>query len=158
RINEAPKSSGVPSWLRRVLWRGLSPDPADRYDSMDRLVDALTPRRLFTWRRILMTTTLVLLAAASVFGRIEWGRSKAAAGHIRSLVVLPLEGISHQSEQGQDYLAEVITDALTTNLAQIRALRVISRTSAMRYRGRKVPLSEIARELKVDAVVEGTVA
>ena len=54
--------------------------------------------------------------------------------------------------------AEEVTDALTSHLAQIAALRVISRTSAMRYNGRTVPLSEISRELHVDAVVEGTAA
>jgi len=50
-----------------------------------------------------------------------------------------------------------MTDELITNLAQISALRVISRTSAMHYKGTKKSLSEIARELRVDAVVEGTV-
>ena len=101
---------------------------------------------------------LALLAAALVFGRAEWGRGGLSAGPIRSLVVLPLESVGPGLAQGQDYFAEGITDALTTDLAQIRALDVISRTSALRYRGRKVPMSQISRELNVDAVVEGTVA
>ena len=158
RIKAPPKSTRVPSWLRRVLLRGLSPDRAARYESMERLLDELARRPFVSRRLVLATSALVLLAAAWVLGRIEWAKRDASAGHIRSLVVLPLESFSQAPEQGQDYFAEGITDGLTTNLAQIGALRVISRTSAMRYKGRKVPVSEISRELKVDAVVEGTIA
>ncbi len=72
-----------------------------------------------------------------------------------SLVVLPLENLSGDTEQ--DYFAAGMTDELTANLAKIRSLRVISRSTAMAYKGTHKPLSEIARDLKVDAVVEGTV-
>src|SRR5207247_8768907 len=71
-----------------------------------------------------------------------------------SLAVLPLENLSSNS---QDYFADGMTDELITDLAQIRALRVISRTSVMAYKHARKPLPEIARELNVDAVVEGTV-
>jgi TolB-like protein/Flp pilus assembly protein TadD len=74
---------------------------------------------------------------------------------IRSLVVLPLDNLS--GEASQDYFADGMTDELITDLAQISALRVISRTSAMVYKGARKPLPQIARELNVDAVVEGTV-
>jgi TolB-like protein len=74
---------------------------------------------------------------------------------IRSLAVLPLDNLS--GDPTQDYFADGMTDALITDLAQIRALRVISRTSVMGYKGVRKPLPEIARELNVDAVVEGTV-
>src|SRR5260370_335872 len=60
-------------------------------------------------------------------------------------------------DPSQEYCADGMTDALTTDLAQVSALRVISRTSAMQYKGAKKSLPEIARELNVDAVVEGTV-
>jgi TolB-like protein/DNA-binding winged helix-turn-helix (wHTH) protein/Flp pilus assembly protein TadD len=73
---------------------------------------------------------------------------------VRSLAVLPLENLSGDS---QDYFADGMTDQLITDLAQISALRVISRTSIMPYKGVRKPLPEIARELNVDAVVEGTV-
>jgi len=73
---------------------------------------------------------------------------------VRSLAVLPLENLSNDS---QDYFADGMTDELITDLAQIGALRVISRTSIMPYKGVRKPLSQIARELSVDAVVEGTV-
>ena len=74
---------------------------------------------------------------------------------IRSLAVLPLDNLS--GDASQDYFAEGMTDQLITDLAQIRALRVISRTSVMVYRGARKSLPQIARELNVDAVVEGTV-
>jgi TolB-like protein/DNA-binding winged helix-turn-helix (wHTH) protein len=75
--------------------------------------------------------------------------------HSMSLVVLPLENLTGDKEQ--DYFADGMTDDLTANLAKIRSLRVISRSTAMAYKGTHKPLSEIARELRVDAVVEGTV-
>ena len=74
---------------------------------------------------------------------------------MRSLAVLPLENLSPGPDD--DFFADGMTDALITTLAQIRALRVISRTSVMRYKGARQPLPEIAQALNVDAIVEGTV-
>src|SRR5215470_2959363 len=74
---------------------------------------------------------------------------------IRSIVVLPLENLS--GDATQEYFADGMTDALITDLAQVSSLRVISRTSAMHYKGSHQTLPAIARELNVDAVVEGTV-
>lgn len=74
---------------------------------------------------------------------------------IRSVAVLPLENLSHDS--AQDYFAEGMTEALITTLAKIRALRVISRTSAMQYRHASRSLPEIARQLNVEAIIEGSV-
>ena len=75
---------------------------------------------------------------------------------IHSLVVLPLDNLSGDKEQ--EYFADGMTDELTTDLAQIGSLRVISRTSAMQFKGSKETLPQIGRDLQVDAVVEGTVA
>jgi TolB-like protein/Flp pilus assembly protein TadD len=69
--------------------------------------------------------------------------------------VLPLDNLS--GDASREYFADGMTDELITDLAQIRALRVISRTSVMMYKGARKPLPQIARELNVDAVVEGTV-
>lgn len=77
------------------------------------------------------------------------------AAPIRSLAVLPLENLS--DDPSQDYFSDGMTDELITELGQIGELRVISRTSVMTYKGARKPLPEIARELNVDAVVEGTV-
>ncbi len=74
---------------------------------------------------------------------------------IRSLAVLPLENLS--GDPSQEYFADGITDSLIGDLARIRALRIISRTSAMRYKSTNKSLPQIGRELQVDAVVEGTV-
>jgi serine/threonine protein kinase/TolB-like protein len=81
--------------------------------------------------------------------------SSGGAAAIHSLVVLPLENLSGDKEQ--EYFADGMTDALTTDLAQIGSLRVISRTSAMQFKGSKETLPQIGRDLQVDAVVEGTV-
>ena len=75
---------------------------------------------------------------------------------IDSVAVLPLKNLS--DDRSQDYFADGMTDALITNLGKVSALRVISRTSVMRYKDTNKPLPEIARELGVDALVEGTVA
>jgi TolB-like protein/DNA-binding winged helix-turn-helix (wHTH) protein len=81
--------------------------------------------------------------------------SGALATNIQSIAVLPIENLSHDPEQ--EYFADGVTDALITDLGKISALRVISRQSVMRYKGSKKPLPDIARELNVDALVEGAV-
>jgi TolB-like protein/DNA-binding winged helix-turn-helix (wHTH) protein len=110
-------------------------------------------QRLWTPRRTAVAVALALsvsiLAAYLILNGI--GRSP----RIRSLAVLPLDNLS--GDVGQDYFADGMTDELITDLAQIRALRVVSRTSVMMYKGTRKPLPEIARELNVDAVVEGSV-
>ena len=80
----------------------------------------------------------------------------SASMRIQSIAVLPLENLS--GDPSQEYLSDGMTDGLTTSLAQMRGIRVISRTSAMRYKGTKKALPEIAKELHVDAVIEGSVS
>jgi eukaryotic-like serine/threonine-protein kinase len=76
-------------------------------------------------------------------------------GTIRSLAVLPLENLSHDPDQ--EYFADGMTETLITNLSKIDTLRVVSRTSAMQYKGTRKKLPEIAKELNVDGVLEGSV-
>jgi TolB-like protein len=83
------------------------------------------------------------------------GTLEASVRKIESLAVLPLDNLSRDPEQ--EYFAEGLTEALITTLAKIGELRVVSRTSAMQYKGVRKPLSEIAKELGVDVIVEGTV-
>ena len=110
-------------------------------------------RRLWPTRWIIVALALVLsLAILSVW--LFRSRAPAPTG-IRSIAVLPLENLS--GDASQNYFADGMTDELITDLAQIGALRVISRTSVMVYKGARKPLPQIARELNVDAVVEGTV-
>jgi TolB-like protein/DNA-binding winged helix-turn-helix (wHTH) protein/Flp pilus assembly protein TadD len=135
----------------------LAPQPHPTADARDRqdpagtramLTHLLTPRA----RRLSTFALLALLASLATW--------KLYSGHrpspvIRSLAVLPLESLS--SDASQDYFADGMTDELISDLGQISALRVISRTSMMAYKHTHKSLPQIARELNVDAVVEGTV-
>jgi TolB-like protein/DNA-binding winged helix-turn-helix (wHTH) protein/Tfp pilus assembly protein PilF len=98
------------------------------------------------------------LATLITIGTVGW-RHRLFATHasngIQSIAVLPLQNLSGDSSQ--DYFADGMTEALISNLAQIKSLRVISRTSSMHYKGTKEKLPQIAKELNVDAVVEGVV-
>lgn len=98
---------------------------------------------------------VALLLIASVLSVLLIRRSRTSVAPIRSVAVLPFESIS--SDNSQDYFADGMTDQLIADLGQVSALRVISRTSVMSYKNVHKPLPEIARELNVDAVVEGTV-
>ena len=103
---------------------------------------------------VLAGTFLLILAlfAANVGG---WRDRLSGTPSIHSIAVLPLENLSR--DRDQEYFAEGMTDELTAALSKISALRVISRTSAMHYKGTNKTLPEIARELNVDGVVEGSV-
>lgn len=98
---------------------------------------------------------LALVIVAAYFSFHASQGSHEAKASMRSIVVLPLENLS--GDQSQDYLADGLTDELIADLGQISALHVISRTSAMSYKGTKKTVPEIARELGVSAVVEGSV-
>jgi serine/threonine protein kinase/tetratricopeptide (TPR) repeat protein len=134
-----PLPAHVPAGLKKVVARCLEKDPVERYQDGGQVhaaLDALElPRRSTTASR----------------------PTRRASSHarVRSLAVLPLESLSPGTDD--EFFADGMTDALITTLAQIRALRVISRTSVMRYKGARQPLPEIAQALNVDAIVEGTV-
>jgi TolB-like protein/DNA-binding winged helix-turn-helix (wHTH) protein/Flp pilus assembly protein TadD len=113
-----------------------------------------TPRHLLSslaWK-ISALVLLLLVTSLGIWKFRSWNRPSLV---IRSLAVLPLESLS--SDASQDYFADGMTDELISDLGQISALRVISRTSVMSYKHARKPLPQIARELNVDAVVEGTV-
>jgi TolB-like protein/DNA-binding winged helix-turn-helix (wHTH) protein/Flp pilus assembly protein TadD len=109
------------------------------------------PPRAMGWGLFGLGLTLVLAASVAWFF-YSWRHPPST---IRSLAVLPLENLS--KDASQDYFSDGMTDELITHLGQISAIRVISRTSAMTYKSVRKPLGEIARELNVDAVVEGSV-
>jgi serine/threonine-protein kinase len=95
-------------------------------------------------------------AVCAALGEPDGSAAAPAEGAaLRSLVVLPLENLS--GDPAREYLADGLTEALIAELARLHGLRVISRTSAMAYKGTRRSLPEIARALRVDAVVEGTV-
>src|SRR6202166_4141616 len=113
---------------------------------------ARSPTHALGWKLSGVVTALALAVFLSWFF-YSWRHPRST---IHSLAVLPLENLSNDASQ--DYFADGMTDELITHLGQISALRVISRTSAMTYKNTRKPLSEIARELNVDAVVEGSVS
>jgi len=125
--------------LDRTIMKALEKDPTRRYQSAQELLTDL--------ERVKMSSSAL---------RADLRRRRPSApGRIRSVAVLPLENLS--GDRSEDYFADGMTDALISSLAKIAALRVISRTSVMVYKGARKPLPAIASELNVDAVVEGSV-
>jgi TolB-like protein/DNA-binding winged helix-turn-helix (wHTH) protein len=120
-------------------------------DDADRTAEVPVSRpRPFPWK--IFAAALFLLSAGFMVFILLRSRPQSL---IRSLAVLPLENLS--GDPSQEYFSDGMTDELITELGQIGELRVISRTSVMTYKGARKPLPQIARELNVDAALEGTV-
>jgi len=165
----------IPDDLSHVVLRCMEKDREKRYQEAEELLSELTnieegipttervvPKREPKTIKIgeIKLKNLILYGGAAVLLilLIVIGRNIFFPGHheaINSIAVLPLENISGDPEQ--DYIADGMTEELIVNLGKIGALRVISRQSVMQYKRSKKSLPEIARELNVDAVVEGTV-
>jgi eukaryotic-like serine/threonine-protein kinase len=168
----------LPPALEGVIDKCLDKDPGQRYQSAGEVRAALETAstvsrthqyvtssvatgelaRIWSWRNILLISAVAALALGAGY----WLKTKKGSkpvvpmpGAIQSIAVLPLDDLSGNS--AQEYFADGMTDALITELSQIKKLRVISRTSVMQYKHKKKPLQEIAQELKVDAIVEGIV-
>jgi TolB-like protein/DNA-binding winged helix-turn-helix (wHTH) protein len=122
-------------------------------------VATLLPARMKIPGALTAGLALALIAALLIGFNVDKLRTrifaKSRSLEIRSIAVLPLENLS--KDPNQDYFSDGITDALTTELAQIGALRVISRTSAEHFKGTRETLPEIDRKLNVEAIVEGSV-
>jgi TolB-like protein/DNA-binding winged helix-turn-helix (wHTH) protein/Flp pilus assembly protein TadD len=120
--------------------------------------DVASRSRLWRW---IAPAVLALVAVPAILVGFNLGGVRSRlfgrppAAQLDSIAVLPLKNLSDDREQ--DYFADGMTEALITDLGKVGALRVISRTSVMRYKNTKKSLPEIARELQVDALVEGTV-
>jgi serine/threonine protein kinase len=136
---------GVSEELERLVARCLEKAPDRRYATAEAVIRALRGEDSENRARVDATARAAPPAATA---------DARAGGRIRALAVLPFENRSGDPEQ--EFFADGMTDALITDLAQIGALRVISRTSAMRFKGTRSSLPQIARELNVDAVVEGS--
>src|SRR5437773_994400 len=121
--------------------------------------DAKTVTSTTRWRVALVAAVLAATAVTLLLWLDpgEW-RARLLGGHpppVRTIAVLPLQNLS--GDAAQDYIADGMTEALTTDLARMESLQVISHTSAIQYKTANKALPAIARELKVDAVVEGSV-
>ncbi len=170
-IAEEPEPAGrlnpkLPPALVSIITRCLAKSPEGRFADTRDLAAALRAvpeadagRRMSSgaWWAAMGLAAVVLAWAALPYAREGWrsvrpGITKPA---IQAIAVLPLRNLSGDPEQ--EYFADGMTEALITDLSKIGALKVISRASAMRYKGTSKPLSEIARELHVDALLDGSV-
>ena len=112
-------------------------------------------RRTVLMATVAFASVFLAIVASNLHSLRDALRAGSDSDAIRSLAVLPLANLS--GDPDQDFFVDGMADALRQRLESIRALRVISRTSSMHYRGNSKPLPEIARELNVDGVVEGSV-
>jgi eukaryotic-like serine/threonine-protein kinase len=182
-----PIDPPLPPVLQSVVDKCLDKDPGQRYHSGGEVRAALeaaatasrseripvaalavheTQQRSERLQRRLWWSALTFISVVAVLAFFLWRANQqsqrhaapgplALPGAINSVAVLPLENLSGDSSQ--DYFSDGMTDALITELSHIRKLRVISRTSVMQYKRTQKRLADIARDLNVDAVVEGTV-
>lgn len=169
----------LPPVLRSVMEKCLEKDPGLRYQTAGEVKAALEAAatvsrthefavwrakpnessRVFSLRNFLLLCLLAGLAGGVYYWLNLRGmkskRPMPLPGAIQSIAVLPLENLS--GDPKQDYFADGMTDAVITELSQIRKLRVISRTSVMQYKHAQKSMDQIAQELNVDAMVEGSV-
>jgi serine/threonine protein kinase/Tfp pilus assembly protein PilF len=162
------------SRLENIVLKALEKDPEDRYQSAKELAvdlrrllspsavtdENVPPKLNIGARPALAVGIVIVLSLGLILGLNVGGLSNKLLGgkthaQIRSLVVLPLANLSGDPEQ--EYFADGMTEALITDLSKIRSLRVISRTSSMRYKEARKTLPQIVQELQVDGVVQGSV-
>jgi serine/threonine-protein kinase len=164
----AERRPDTPQEIAGIVEKALAKDPDRRFQSAAELASVLGPEGTLATGSLLPpiathkkpSRQLLTVAAAGVVALAAagwWFLAGGDAGSVRveSLAVLPLANLSGDS--GQDYFVDGMHDALIAEVAQIGALNVISRTSVMKYRGTNRPIAEIAEELGVDAVLEGSV-
>ena len=151
--------------LEGIILKAADPDPSRRYQSaadlnadFKRLADRGVPPGWPSWLRVAAPALGVLVLAAALYNPIRSlidGGSRAGS-KVASLAVLPLRNLS--TEETPAYFADGMTEELINTLTRIGGLHVISRTSVMAFRDREQPLKEIARQLDVQWILEGSIA
>jgi TolB-like protein/DNA-binding winged helix-turn-helix (wHTH) protein len=139
----------------RSISYGQGADGASIAVASGALRDSAARRRVGRKALIVFAVTGALLIALYFGGARSWILTRHATGPIRSIAILPFDNYSGDPEQ--QYFTDGMTEALTAEMGKIHGLRVPSRTSVMLYKREKKPLQQIARELNVDALVEGSV-
>jgi eukaryotic-like serine/threonine-protein kinase len=161
---DAPDRTPAVARTLDIARRCLQKSPAARFHSCHDvalvLSDVMSAAGSYTatrsrWRTAAVATVLVVLGSVAAAWIVAQWSATAGSPPIHSIAVLPLESLSRGPDD--ELFADGMTGALITNLAKIRALRVVSRTSAMRFKHTRKTLEEIGRELNVDAVVEGSI-
>jgi TolB-like protein/DNA-binding winged helix-turn-helix (wHTH) protein/Tfp pilus assembly protein PilF len=165
RIREAlADSAETPRYIETLPRRGyrfIAPVERDEAQAPPSSAESAPPREVSVApglgkQRALVTSFLALLVIAFVVWLARTGTHQtSAAPRLNSIAVLPLSNLS--GDPSEEFFADGMTDQLITDLAKVGSLRVVSRTSTIRYKGTKKGLPEIARELNVDAIVEGSV-
>src|SRR5581483_7660787 len=140
----------VPAKLEEIIGKALEKDRRLRYETASGMRADL--QRL---KRDLESGAVAVPSESRRSSQADRQVRTSKSSRVRGLAVLPLDNLS--GDASQDYFADGLTEALIASLAKIGALRVISRTSVMRYKGSRKSLPEIAQELDVDAIVEGSV-
>jgi len=158
-------SAGIPRYIETLPRRGYRfIAPVEEVQALpiggengDRTAAAVAVVPLPPTRYTGLILTLTFCGAIALASWAAWQHSYAKSNvvPIHSIAVLPMQNLS--GDAAQEYFADGMTDNLITDLAKIAVLRVTSRTSVMRYKGTKKALPEIARELNVDAIIEGSV-
>jgi eukaryotic-like serine/threonine-protein kinase len=156
---EPERRYGSAAELSEDIRRHLAGLPVTaRKDGLASRAGRLVRRNRAVAMTVLAMAAMAILVSALVyrFARVTGAGAPAVpAGAITSLAVLPLTNLSRDPEQ--EFFTDGMTEALITDLSHIGSLRVVSRTSVMRYKGTARPVPEVARELNVDGVVEGSV-
>ena len=169
-----PISGGsVSALLCGIIERCMAKDPAQRYQTADELLldirrvasgavqlpavrtEAVGAASYARGSAITLTAIVFLLGGLLITGYAWWNSNHSVARQITSVAVLPLANLS--ADSAQEYFSDGMTDAIINELSRASSLKVISRTSVMRYKNTSKSVSEIARDLQVEGVIEGSV-
>jgi eukaryotic-like serine/threonine-protein kinase len=167
RMTESPRPvsatrATVPAMVDTAIAKALARAPADRFDSVEAFASALSqstaPKQIAAGQRVrrwlVLTAATAAVLALALWAKSQFGSAGPAAGSAPRIAVLPFENLSGPDDEP---FAAGITDEITSRLAEISGLRVVSRTSAKRFAKRDMSVAELGKALDTDYILEGTV-